>query len=669
MRTIFKGSKRVIAFDLALLGELQFFEGVLTEYAQRFPSDVILIVHHSTQPDDFGSLLPSLSNRVLHITDHALRSGQIRNIDMFITSEQYSLGVDGVYSICLFHGQPSKGLTFTKHILSSFDAFFLYGPFHKQALTAYLNRVGGTPPPHLELFDIGYPKSDRVIAGTYSRDLILAELGLDLERYTVVYAPAFNEHASLREHGLEIITALVRSSKYNVIVKLPVDCSQPVTNYYATGGIDWYDEIRKLEVPSQYFRFYEGDNINAIIACADVLVTCVSSVSFEFFAVGKPVIFFDTPKFFTNYLKKRLPGEITEDLMNDPTVNAGREYGSVVKDVPELLETLESVLCSIDTFAPDRESMQKLLLYSPGKATGAAVSKIDELLTSKAQSARQFYKPGIIDRLTSKMRGLLAQRVDNLFRRFGYVLTRAGKGYLDAGSTVAAAAAAGLSVCDYLEGREESRLKQGRRDRIIAKLTELDIFLNCRNICEIGAGTGMYLEKVVNLCRPAAYDVYETAPDWRNYLKNTYGSNTLVSFRFHFADGRTLGQTASDTCDLVHAHAVFVYLPLIQTMEYIREAARLLKTGGTLVFDCFLDETFDHDALASWLVSGWQFPVIIPKKLLLSFADEQRLHLLHSFSAPYGASSVDYLVFQKCECPKQGNYALSPGTTMFFSKG
>ncbi len=40
---------------------------------------------------------------------------------------------------------------------------------------------------------------------------------------------------------------------------------------------------------------------------------------------------------------------------------------------------------------------------------------------------------------------------------------------------------------------------------------------------EIGAGTGMYLEKVIDLYSPRTYEVYETAIDWVAILKhNTY---------------------------------------------------------------------------------------------------------------------------------------------------
>ena len=49
------------------------------------------------------------------------------------------MGLDGVYSIVLFHGQPSKGLTFSPEVLNSFDAPLLTVPMHREALDDFVS--------------------------------------------------------------------------------------------------------------------------------------------------------------------------------------------------------------------------------------------------------------------------------------------------------------------------------------------------------------------------------------------------------------------------------------------------------------------------------------------------------------------------------------------------
>ena len=187
----------MLAFDLPSPGEIQFFKSLLLSVASRYPKDLIWIVHHGQTIEDFVREFPALSRRVRHVHFKTIRRMAFPEIDLFLTTEQYTLGLDGVYSVALFHGQPSKGLTFTPQIIESFDAFFLYGPLHRQAFDEYLQLGLGKGPDHLTLFEIGYPKSDDLLNGRFSCEKVLEELCLDSSRKTILYAPAFNEGASL----------------------------------------------------------------------------------------------------------------------------------------------------------------------------------------------------------------------------------------------------------------------------------------------------------------------------------------------------------------------------------------------------------------------------------------------------------------------------------------
>lgn len=244
-------------------------------------------------------------------------------------------------------------------------------------------------------------------------------------------------------------------------------------------------------------------------------------------------------------------------------------------------------------------------------------------------------------------KALLKQIACKLALLLGYRLTKPGLGYIVARPTIRAARKKGVSICQHLEDRENDARKRGKRDRIIQKLKEAGTFQECRSVCEIGAGTGMYLEKVLELAQPSRYEVYETASDWVRYLKRTHSGNAACQFLFHRADGHTLKETKSGTCDLVHAHGVFVYLPLFSTLDYIAEAIRICRPGGRIVFDCLLDSSFDLETVKAWQMSQWRFPVIIPDALFRNWLAAHDLRIVSEFSEIFGASIQNYFILQK----------------------
>jgi hypothetical protein len=129
-----------------------------------------------------------------------------------------------------------------------------------------------------------------------------------------------------------------------------------------------------------------------------------------------------------------------------------------------------------------------------------------------------------------------------------------GLDYISAAETVAAAQAAGLTVCEYVE-----RLwgQQGRTAGILQRMYEQGaVTSDTQSIVEIGPGTGRYLEAALRLCRPTRHQIYETNKGWSDWLAATYDVEACE------ADGRSLKSTKTASVDLVHAHGVFVYVPL-----------------------------------------------------------------------------------------------------------
>jgi hypothetical protein len=403
LRLYFKGRRPAVGFDVASIGEFQFFRDVLIRLANAHPDILIFFFHHEETQAALSAELTTIKVRFTHVRYSQRTLDLFARLDLYVTTEQFVQGPPTVYTLTLFHGQPSKGVTFKladHEPLAVNDALFLYGPLQKQALEEHLDHWGLSLPAHLRLFEVGYTKSDRLINGFFDRTTVLRELGLDPNKKTIMYAPAFNEGASMRECGKEILSALCRSKDYNVIAKLPIDCLNPSF----VGGVDWYSILAALESGCPNFKLMRALEIDPGLAASDVVITCVSSVGFEFLALKRPVIYVDTPKFFRETLSKFLPGRDLSSWANRTTVNGGREFGLVVSRPEELPAAIEEVLAHPDKYPKRQSELPHCLIYNPGKATEAAVNQIQSLLAQRVRSQRHYVHGFLWTRAHAKAR-------------------------------------------------------------------------------------------------------------------------------------------------------------------------------------------------------------------------------------------------------------------------
>jgi len=83
-------------------------------------------------------------------------------------------------------------------------------------------------------------------------------------------------------------------------------------------------------------------------------------------------------------------------------------------------------------------------------------------------------------------------------------------------------------------------------------LAALGVFIDLiEKVCEIGPDSGRYLEKTIARCRPQHCEIYETSPEWRNWLVQQFKVTART------CNGRDLAETESGSVGLVHAHKVF----------------------------------------------------------------------------------------------------------------
>ena len=211
--------------------------------------------------------------------------------------------------------------------------------------------------------------------------------------------------------------------------------------------------------------------------------------------------------------------------------------------------------------------------------------------------------------------------------------------YISAEETISTASKLGLSVCEYVESVWNQK---GGTQFIVDSINAYFDLKKVKNVLEIGAGTGRYLEKILAIVHPDTYESYEVAEDWARWLAKTYHITS------HNADGKTLNMTKDNSIDFLHAHGVFVFLPFLVTISYFQEIARVVKSGGYVVFDIYAEDCFDDDILKKWLSSKHSYPCFLSTDYTVGFFGSHGFELRGSFHNPkHGQGKSKYLIFQK----------------------
>lgn len=242
---------------------------------------------------------------------------------------------------------------------------------------------------------------------------------------------------------------------------------------------------------------------------------------------------------------------------------------------------------------------------------------------------------GLKKRLLSWANRLLAPFRVSLVSRWGLF-----ENYIPLSRTEQDARKAGMSIGDYIDSKNNYL---GATQETIDRVASFGVFDQpIIRVCEIGPGSGRYLEKIKVRCQPSSYEIYETAVDWRQRLVRLYGVTAWD------ANGSSLAQTPDRSVDLVHAHRVFEGLPVLTCLEYFSEAARVIRPGGWFFFDVLTEECLTSDLTKSWIDSGWRWIVsMFPKQFLVDRMKEEGLKFIGSFVLPMKPGVGEYLIFQK----------------------
>jgi len=176
------------------------------------------------------------------------------------------------------HGTISKGWFFTENLISRrencADLICVPGRIHKDKLNKQVFK---------SVKVTGMPKLDLVFSEKADRESILTRMGLNHHNKTVLLAPTFNQELSIIPHLKDKIRTYIPDF-LNVIVKL-----------HGASPEAWKNAFRQISDENEGFFFFDETDISEAMIVSDILISDVSSVIYEFSALRKPVLIFDSP--------------------------------------------------------------------------------------------------------------------------------------------------------------------------------------------------------------------------------------------------------------------------------------------------------------------------------------------------------------------------------------
>jgi SAM-dependent methyltransferase len=243
------------------------------------------------------------------------------------------------------------------------------------------------------------------------------------------------------------------------------------------------------------------------------------------------------------------------------------------------------------------------------------------------------------------MLGIIGRVANGVLEPFGVRVVREGPQTiggrrLSDRSVIVHARRRGMSPGEFLE---EMFGQQGRAEQISRRMIACGaLSTNVSTVCEIGAGSGLYIQQVARHVRAARYDIYEIVPSRAQFLARSFGVLAQPT------DGETLRATPDRSVDLLHAHGVFVTLDFLTSCSYFREMARVVAPGGHVVFDVITEECLDGPAIDSWLNTRLRYPTLHCREYLMRFFTAHGFALVDEFVMPllvHGGSR--YLIFRR----------------------
>jgi hypothetical protein len=219
--------------------------------------------------------------------------------------------------------------------------------------------------------------------------------------------------------------------------------------------------------------------------------------------------------------------------------------------------------------------------------------------------------------------------------------------FLPLKETLRSAKAAGLPLADYIDQKYGHHAGwPSPTEQTIQRMASYGVFDSpAQTVCEIGPGSGRYLEPTIAHAHPTHYEIYETATEWRDWLVEQYD---VIPKK---CDGHTLAETGSACIALVQAHKVFPATPFFVTVSYLREMARVVQPNGWIVFDIITESCVTAPRVQAWFdsdVFAWSWsPQLVSRDFAIKLFSDYSVSLVGHFFVPLYPGVTECLVFRK----------------------
>lgn len=315
----------------------------------------------SESPDQSGSIYADARQPFKVITP---LQASLMQFDVYLAADFLWMKLPrGARRVQTFHGVAGKYRTVydsPSENMRSWDRLFFINERRLRHFIACGAIDEGSPAARL----IGMPKLDCLVDGTLKRDELLAALGIDPLRRTVLYAPTWSAHSSVVSMGEELVQRLGEAG-YALIVKLH-DRSRDL-QFVNSGGVDWG---ARLEPLLRKFGgvLATGNNSSRYLPAADVMITDHSSVGFEYLLLDRPLI------------RIHVPALITNTDIEPSYVDLLASASMSVNNVDQVLAAVERAFVDPRENSARRMAVANEMFYKPGTATERAVKELTELM-------------------------------------------------------------------------------------------------------------------------------------------------------------------------------------------------------------------------------------------------------------------------------------------------
>ena len=234
-------------------------------------------------------------------------------------------------------------------------------------------KTGAVDPASAAIRLIGMPKVDCLVDGTYTRNGVLEDNGMDPTVPTIMYAPTWTPYSSLNAMGEELVTRLLGAG-YRVLVKLH-DNSRDLRPENS-GGIDWIARLAPI-LRRGHGHFITAADGSPWLVAADALITDHSSIGFEYLLLDRPVIRILMPDLIQ---RANIPNDYVELLA---------AVSTTVDAAASAVAAAERAFADPTERSASRRAVAAELFHQPGGATQRATEELYALMEFDLPASRR----------------------------------------------------------------------------------------------------------------------------------------------------------------------------------------------------------------------------------------------------------------------------------------